>query len=207
MLSSSTHAHSLGKALHAPGSASDIVSFVLAGIDIDSTKDVVVRNTMVDSNDDMLCMKSGAGWLGRHAGVPSENIIFEDCEIRSGHGLTLGSEMSGGVRNVTYRNIFYNASASCVNADPRNCGGAKPHSNPGGAHFKTQRGRGGYLTDIMVSVVAVLNLCDTMCGGHCCCCAVAVRQYPRLRSLVGDLIFLPSRWRAADKRHSHTSAT
>ena len=78
------------------------------GIDVDSTRDVVVRNTIVDSNDDMLCVKSGANWLGRHAGVPSENILFEDCEIRSGHGLTLGSEMSGGVRNVTYRNIFYN---------------------------------------------------------------------------------------------------
>jgi polygalacturonase len=121
------------------------------GIDVDSSKNVVVRRTMVDSNDDMLCVKSGANWLGRHAGVPSENILFEDCEIRSGHGLTLGSEMSGGVRNVTYRNIFYNASASCANADPHDCGGAKPHSNPGGAHFKTQRGRGGYLIDIMVS--------------------------------------------------------
>jgi polygalacturonase len=107
---------------------------------------------MVDSNDDMLCVKSGADWLGRQAGVPSENILFEDCEIRSGHGLTLGSEMSGGVRNVTYRNIFYNASASCTNADPRNCGAAKPHSDPGGVHFKTQRGRGGYLIDIMVRV-------------------------------------------------------
>jgi polygalacturonase len=53
------------------------------GIDIDSTRDVVVKNTMVDSNDDMLCVKSGANWLGRQAGVPSENIIFQDCEIRS----------------------------------------------------------------------------------------------------------------------------
>ena len=71
------------------------------GIDIDSTRDVVVRNTMVDSNDDMLCVKSGAGWLGWNANIPSENILFENCEVRSGHGLTLGSEMSGGVRNVT----------------------------------------------------------------------------------------------------------
>ena len=40
------------------------------GIDIDSSRDVVVRNTMVDSNDDHLCVKSGADWLGRRAGVP-----------------------------------------------------------------------------------------------------------------------------------------
>ena len=83
------------------------------GIDIDSSRDVIVRNTMVDSNDDHLCVKSGANWLGKRdtplrllpprssltanapsgwqAGVPSENIVFEDCEIRSGHGMTLGS--------------------------------------------------------------------------------------------------------------------
>ena len=156
------------------------------GIDIDSTRDVVVKNTMVDSNDDMLCVKSGANWLGRQAGVPSENIIFQDCEIRSvrlhaclpvppchppaasipqltvrwhassqGHGLTLGSEMSGGVRNVTYRNIKYNSSASCTNADPRDCGGPKNkgHSFPGGAHFKTQRGA-----------------CCARVVSLCCCC-------------------------------------
>lgn len=57
---------------------------------------------MVDSNDDMLCVKSGADWLGWQAGVPSENVLFEDCEVRSGHGLTLGSEMSGGIRNGEY---------------------------------------------------------------------------------------------------------
>ena len=34
------------------------------GIDIDSSRDVIVRNTMVDSNDDHLCVKSGANWLG-----------------------------------------------------------------------------------------------------------------------------------------------
>ena len=65
------------------------------GIDIDSTSDVVVRETIVDSNDDMLCVKSGADWLGRQAAVPSTNVLFENCEVRSGHGLTIGSEMSG----------------------------------------------------------------------------------------------------------------
>ena len=57
--------------------------------------------------------------------------------------------MSGGVRNVTFRNIFYNSNASCVNADPRDCGGPKPGFYPGGAHFKTQRGRGGFIEDIL----------------------------------------------------------
>ena len=100
----------------------------------------------IDSNDDHLCVKSGADWLGRQAAVPSENITFENCEIRSGHGMTLGSEMSGGIRNVTYRNIFYNAAASSTNADPRDPGPPKKGFYPGGAHFKTQRGRGDQLT-------------------------------------------------------------
>lgn len=57
--------------------------------------------------------------------------------------------------SVTYRNILFNASASSTNADPRNPGPPKhlpsgaPGFFPGGAHFKTQRGRGGYLIDIM----------------------------------------------------------
>ena len=40
------------------------------GIDIDSSRDVIVRNTMVDSNDDHLCVKSGANWLGKRDTSP-----------------------------------------------------------------------------------------------------------------------------------------
>ena len=61
--------------------------------------------------------------------------------------MTIGSEMSGGVRNVTYRNIFYNAAASSATALPG--GPPKPGFFPGGAHFKSQRGRGGFIENIL----------------------------------------------------------
>jgi len=44
-------------------------------------------------------------------------------KVRSGHGMTIGSEMSGGARNITYRNIFYNQKASSATAYP---GGPSP---------------------------------------------------------------------------------
>ena len=50
---------------------------------------------------------------------------------------------------TAHRNIFYNASASSSNADPRNPGPPKPGFYPGGAHFKTQRGRGGFIENIV----------------------------------------------------------
>lgn len=37
-------------------------------------------------------------------GLATENVLIENCEFRNGHGVTVGSEMSGGVRNVTFRN-------------------------------------------------------------------------------------------------------
>lgn len=40
----------------------------------------------------------------RSMGLPTENVLVENCEFRNGHGVTIGSEMSGGVRNVTFRN-------------------------------------------------------------------------------------------------------
>ena len=41
-------------------------------------------------------------------GIPSKNVLFDRVEVRNGHGLTLGSEASGGMLNITYRSIFIN---------------------------------------------------------------------------------------------------
>merc|ERR1712232_512176 len=65
---------------------------------------------------------------------PSENVTFEDCAVTSGHGLTLGSDASGGVRNVTFRRIRLQGTGGIA---------------PGGPHFKTQRGRGGLWENIL----------------------------------------------------------
>lgn len=72
------------------------------GIDLDSCKDVLVENCMVDQTDDAYVIKSGKNEAGRRRGVPCENVIFRNCRARHGNILlAIGSELSGGVRNIT----------------------------------------------------------------------------------------------------------
>jgi polygalacturonase len=71
------------------------------GCDPDSCRDVLIENTVFDTGDDCIAIKSGRNRDGRRVGVPSENIVIRGCTMKDGHGaLTIGSEMSGGVRNV-----------------------------------------------------------------------------------------------------------
>ena len=71
------------------------------GVDTDSSKDVLVENCDIDCNDDNLCIKAGRDADGLRVNRPAENIVYRNCITRAGHGLiTLGSETSGGIRNV-----------------------------------------------------------------------------------------------------------
>ena len=63
--------------------------------------------------------------------------------MRNGHGLTIGSEASGGMSNITYKDIFLNGKGG-----PQAPGLRKRPGAVGGIHFKTGRGRGGLWTDI-----------------------------------------------------------
>lgn len=75
------------------------------GCDPDSCRDVLIENCSFDTGDDCLAIKAGRNRDGRRVGVPSENIIVRNCVFKEGHGgLTIGSEMSGGVRNVFFEN-------------------------------------------------------------------------------------------------------
>jgi polygalacturonase len=71
------------------------------GCDPESCRDVLIEKCTFDTGDDCIAIKSGRNADGRRIGVPSENIIIRDCEMRDGHGgVTIGSEISGGVRHV-----------------------------------------------------------------------------------------------------------
>jgi polygalacturonase len=109
------------------------------GIDIDCSQHVVVENSLVDAGDDALCVKAGANWVGRHTAVKSENIIFRNIIVGTGHGITIGSDMSAGVRNVTFENI---------SMDGTGCG----------IRMKTERGRGGIVEDITYRDITMKNI-------------------------------------------------
>ncbi len=108
------------------------------GIDVDSCKNVKITNSLISSQDDCIAIKSGRDEEGREVGAPSENITIENCEFKSGFGVAIGSEMSGGVENVYVRN----------------CAFENTHSI---ASIKAVRGRGAYIKNIHYENCALVN--------------------------------------------------
>ena len=75
------------------------------GCNPEASRDVLIEGCFFDTGDDCIAIKSGRNADGRRIGVPSENIIIRDCTMHEGHGgVVMGSEMSGGVRNVFAEN-------------------------------------------------------------------------------------------------------
>ena len=71
------------------------------GIDIEMTKNVLVENCRFDQGDDAIVIKAGRNQDAWRLATPSENIEVRNCTVVNGHVLLgVGSEMSGGVRNV-----------------------------------------------------------------------------------------------------------
>ncbi len=110
------------------------------GIDIESCKNSVVYDSNFDVGDDAICIKSGKDKEGRDRGVPNENLIIKNCVVYHGHGgVTVGSEMSGGVRNMHVSNCTF------IGTDV-------------GLRFKSNRGRGGVVENIYISGVEMINI-------------------------------------------------
>jgi polygalacturonase len=71
------------------------------GCNPESSREVLIKNCYFDTGDDCIAIKSGRNADGRRVNVPSENIIIQGCTMKDGHGgVVIGSEMSGGCRNV-----------------------------------------------------------------------------------------------------------
>jgi polygalacturonase len=72
------------------------------GVDIDSSYRVVVERCTFNTGDDCIAIKSGRDADGRFVGKPSESIVIQNCIMEEGGsaGVALGSEMSGGIRNI-----------------------------------------------------------------------------------------------------------
>jgi polygalacturonase len=71
------------------------------GCDPESCRDVLIEDCVFDTGDDCIAIKSGRNNDGRRIGLPSENIIVRRCTMKDGHGgVVIGSEISGGSRNV-----------------------------------------------------------------------------------------------------------
>lgn len=109
------------------------------GCDPESCKNVLIENCFFDTGDDCIAIKSGRNRDGRVAARPSENIIVRNCQMKNGHGgVVVGSEISGG-----YRNLFVE---NCVMDSP---------DLERVIRIKTNNCRGGVIENIFVRNVKV----------------------------------------------------
>ena len=110
------------------------------GLDLESCRNVIVTDCRFDVGDDAICLKSGRDEYGRRRGRPSENMVIADCTVYHGHGgFVVGSEMSGGVRNIFVRNCTF------IGTDV-------------GLRFKSTRGRGGVVENIFIGDIRMSNI-------------------------------------------------
>jgi polygalacturonase len=80
------------------------------GIDIDSSRDVLVSGCSIDVNDDCISIKAGKDADGIRVNRPSEHILIKNCFFGYGHGgVAMGSETSGSIRNVMIRDCIVDA--------------------------------------------------------------------------------------------------
>ncbi len=79
------------------------------GVNIDSSKNVLVENSIFSTGDDAIAIKSGRDNDGRRVNIPSENIVLQNCTVDNAHGaVAIGSEMSSNVQNVLAQNFIVN---------------------------------------------------------------------------------------------------
>ena len=110
------------------------------GINPDSCHKVRIANCDISVGDDCITIKSGRDADGRRVGRPAEDYLVSNCTMQSGHGgVTIGSEASGGVKNITVANCVFNGTDR-------------------GIRIKSTRGRGGVIEDVRVSNIVMRNI-------------------------------------------------
>ncbi len=110
------------------------------GIDVESCKNVIIENSSFDVGDDAICIKAGKDKDGRDRNFPCENLIIRNNIVYHGHGgVTVGSEMSSGVKNMHVSNCTFMGTDT-------------------GLRFKSKRGRGGVVENIFISNIRMIDI-------------------------------------------------
>jgi polygalacturonase len=110
------------------------------GIDLESCKNVLIENSVFDVGDDGICIKSGRDAEGRKRGMPTQDVIIRNCTVYAAHGgFVIGSEMSGGAKNIWVNDCTF------IGTDI-------------GLRFKTTRGRGGIVENIYINNITMKDI-------------------------------------------------
>ena len=106
-------------------------------IDPSGCKNVLITRCRIDVGDDNVAIKAGRKIAGRE--FASEDITVTDCTFLHGHGMSIGSETIGGVRNVTVRHCTF-------------------ENTENGLRIKSQRGKGGVVENITYQDITMKNV-------------------------------------------------
>ncbi|MCG3191447.1 MAG: hypothetical protein DIJKHBIC_00675 [Thermoanaerobaculia bacterium] len=109
------------------------------GCDPESSTGVLIEDSLFDTGDDCIALKSGRNADGRRLATPVEDVVVRRCTMKAGHGgVTIGSEISGGARNVFVE--------SCEMSSP---------DLERGLRIKTNAMRGGVIENVFVRDVTI----------------------------------------------------
>lgn len=109
-------------------------------LDLESCNYALIINNVFDAGDDAICIKSGKDEDGRKRGEPCQNVIVKNNVVLHGHGgFVVGSEMSGGVKNI------YVSDCTFLGTDV-------------GLRFKSTRGRGGVVENIHIHNINMIDI-------------------------------------------------
>ncbi len=103
------------------------------GIDPECSRNILIEDIHFDNGDDNIAIKSGRDNDGWTHGSPTENIVIRNCHFKGLHAVVIGSEMSGGVRNIVIEDCDY--AGYCKR----------------GIYVKTNPDRGGFVENIFVN--------------------------------------------------------
>lgn len=110
------------------------------GIDVDSSRNVLITGCDIECADDAICLKAGRDADGLRVNRATENVVIENCRVGNAAGLVVfGSETAGGIRNVKVRNC--RAEAGCEEI----------------VRFKTKQGRGGVVENILYENITAVG--------------------------------------------------
>ncbi len=111
------------------------------GLDIESSRNVLVEDCRISVGDDIICLKSGRDADGRRRGVPTENVVVRRCVADCGHAFFgIGSELSGGIRNAVMEDCVMEGTCAWL------------------FRIKTTPARGGFVEDVAMRRVRAKNV-------------------------------------------------
>ena len=120
---------------------------------------MVLKDSYIHNGDDCIAVKSGKQPAAWTCDIPSENILVQNVTCAGSHGLTIGSEVTGGIRNVTFFNVRIH--------------GVDGHPSSGAIKFKLPCGRGAYVKDVLYENVTTSDVASRiMLAGAGASCSI-----------------------------------